>query len=241
MVGVTVLSAYSLQIFAILNENGLKTPPQKGVLYIGIAAITGSLLSVVVSSRFKFKTIFTVGYGFLTVFAVGCALADVIKRPELLMIQYVAYFFVFRATIGNLTGAYTGRICEASASSLSIFTVYLVCLILSLTATQIFIALKPFGAFTLFASSNLICFIFSLTYFRDVHGLTEEQARKIYRKPIGHKSVLPKQVPEEKLESLGSGLAAGLAQIHNLHQIVDEMGDFVGGHYDDQGIMQMVA
>jgi MFS family permease len=100
LTGITAISVYALQIFAILDEHGLTMTPSTGAFLLGIAALMGSVVGFPVSVYFKFKSIFAFAFISMTVFSAGCVLSLIYQLPILMLASLFAYFLVFNATIG---------------------------------------------------------------------------------------------------------------------------------------------
>jgi len=114
--------------------------------------------------------------------------------PVLMLGSLFAYFLIFNATIGCNTIAYMGRTLESASVSISTGMIWATSLVLALTTPTIFNVLKPTGAFAMFGVNCLIAGIFSLTYLKEIYGLSSDQAKAVYRKVKGDQLIQIRQV-----------------------------------------------
>ena len=133
LTGITALSIYSTQIFAILAESGLQMAPSTGSFYLGLSALLGSIISTVTSVYLSFRTIFAGGFLIMAVLSVGMVTGLLTGQNTLTLSSLYPYFLVFNITIGCSTFSYIGRASEAAGMSLANMTLWGTSLLLALT------------------------------------------------------------------------------------------------------------
>jgi hypothetical protein len=183
LTGCTAISIYSEQIFVILESHGLNMSASTGSTLIGIASLAGQIVAIPVSQKLKYKTMFAGCFLAMAVVDIGCVLGLLLHIPLLTVYCLLIYFFVMNTAVAANTFAYIGRSCESAGVSIASTALWVTLLILALTTETMFNALTPAGTFILFGVCCLIAGIFSLTYLKEIYGLSSEYAKTVYRPP----------------------------------------------------------